>query len=106
MPTSVPRAVLRFSFAACLLASPARAENWPGWRGPVRTGVTTDSGVPTTWSATENVLWKVPVPGTGTANPVVWDDRVFLTASDGRDQGELHILCFDRDSGRERWHQR
>src|SRR5512143_2282919 len=51
-----------------LLAAPAHAENWPGWRGPARTGVTGDSGVPTTWSATDNVLWKVPLPGTGTAN--------------------------------------
>src|SRR5262245_22589722 len=89
-----------------LLATPARAENWPGWRGPARTGVTHDSGVPTTWSATENVLWKVPLAGTGTANPVVWDDRIFLTASDGRDQAELHVFCLDRDTGRERWHQR
>jgi len=93
-------------FLAGLFASNTPAENWPGWRGPARTGVTDDSGAPAIWSATENVLWKVPVPGTGTANPVVWDDRVFLTASDGRDQGELHVICFDRDTGRERWHRR
>ncbi len=87
-------------------ASPALAENWPGWRGPERTGVTKDSGVPIQWSATENVLWKTPLPGAGTSNPVVWDDRVFVTASEGRDQSELHVMCFDRDSGNERWHQR
>jgi outer membrane protein assembly factor BamB len=84
----------------------ARAENWPGWRGPERTGVTTDTGVPAAWSPTENVLWKVPLPGTGLSNPVVWGDRVFLTAAEGRDQGELHVVCFDRDSGRVRWHKR
>src|SRR5262245_40624597 len=87
-------------------AAPANGENWPGWRGPERGGVTSDRGVPTTWSATTNVLWKTPLPGTGTSNPVVWDDRVFLTASEGLEQGELHVLCFDRDSGRENWHQR
>lgn len=91
---------------AAVLASIAKAENWPGWRGPDRNGVTSDTGVPTTWSATENVLWRVPIPGTGTGNPIVWDDRVFLTASDGHDQGELHIFCFDRDTGRTRWHRR
>ncbi|MCX7423396.1 MAG: PQQ-binding-like beta-propeller repeat protein [Planctomycetia bacterium] len=82
------------------------AENWPGWRGPNRNGVTSDTGVPTTWSATENVLWKMPLPGIGTSNPVVWGDKVFVTASEGRDQGELHVICFDRDTGRELWHQR
>lgn len=82
------------------------AENWPGWRGPSRNGVTTETGVPTTWSATENVLWKSPLPGIGTSNPVVWNENVFITASEGRDHGELHVICLDRDSGRERWHQR
>lgn len=89
-----------------LVSSHLEAENWPGWRGPNRNGVTTDSGVPTTWSPTENVLWKSPLPGIGTSNPVVWDDKVFVTASEGRDQGELHVICFDRDTSRERWHQR
>jgi outer membrane protein assembly factor BamB len=67
--------------------------------------VTEDRGAPLTWSATENVAWKAPLVGTGTSNPIVWQDCVFLTASSGRDQGELHVICFDRDSGRERWHQ-
>src|SRR5215510_5913343 len=96
-------ALIVFSSA---VASSAEAENWPGWRGPLRTGVTSDTGVPMTWSPTENVLWKSPIPGTGISNPVVWEDRVFVTSSDGRDQSELHIICFDRDTGGERWHQR
>ena len=95
-----------FLSAIFLSAFPAFAENWPGWRGPNRNGVTSDTGVPTTWSATENVLWKSPVQGIGTSNPVVWGDKVFVTASEGREQGELHVIAFDRDTGRERWHQR
>jgi len=82
------------------------AENWPGWRGPRRDGVTSDAKVPTQWSPTENILWKAPLPGIGTSNPVVWEDRIFLTSSEGRDQGELHVMCFDRATGRELWHQR
>jgi outer membrane protein assembly factor BamB len=100
------RSLVFILLLALALPSSTDAENWPGWRGPLRTGVTTDTGVPTTWSPTENVLWKSAVPGTGISNPVVWGDRVFLTSSDGRDQSELHIICFDRDTGRERWHQR
>lgn len=89
-----------------VIAPSLRGENWPQWRGPQRTGVTADHGAPTTWSPTENVVWKAPLPGTGTSNPIVWDDRVFVTASDGRDQGELHVICFARDTGRELWHRR
>lgn len=84
----------------------ALAENWPGWRGPYRTGLTLETDVPTIWSPAQNVRWKAAVPGTGISNPVVWDDQIFLTSSEGRDQGELHVICFDRDSGKERWHQR
>jgi len=99
------RSVLPLLFVSAM-ALRAQAENWPGWRGPGRSGVTTDTGVPTTWSATEQVAWKTPLPGTGISNPVVWEDRVFITAAEGRDQGELHVLCLDRDSGRILWHRR
>lgn len=101
-----PRAIAALALIVGAVNSIAKSENWPGWRGPARTGVSGETGLPTTWSATENVLWKSPVPGTGTANPVIWEDRVFLTASGGRDQGELHVFCFDRDTGRTRWHRR
>ena len=101
------RLLLMASFAVCShLDHLSVAENWPGWRGPNRDGVTSDTGVLTNWSATENVLWRVPLPGIGTSNPVVWGDKVFVTASEGRDQGELYVICFDRNTGHERWHQR
>lgn len=95
-----------FCIAMSSLCGGACAENWPGWRGPLRTGVTSDTGVPESWSPTKHILWKAPLEGVGTSNPVVWDDRVFLTASLGRDQGELHVLCFARDTGDLRWRQK
>ncbi len=54
------------------VSSPARGENWPGWRGPQRNGVTSDQGAPGTWSSTSNVAWKAPLPGSGISNPIVW----------------------------------
>jgi len=85
---------------------PCWADDWPGWRGPLRNGVTSDTGVPTTWSETENIVWKTPLPGVGISNPVVWGDRVIVTASEGADHGELHVVCLDRVTGEERWHRR
>lgn len=95
-----------FTLLAMVCCPTIHAENWPGWRGPQRTGVTSDTGVVTKWSPTENIVWKSAVPGTGISNPVVWGDRVFVTASEGRDQGELHVICFDATNGKELWHQR
>ena len=55
--------------------------NWPQWRGPAGQGISADARVPLEWSATENVLWKVPIPGRGHSQPIVWGDRVFLTTA-------------------------
>lgn len=80
----------------------ARAENWPGWRGPRGDGTSLESQVPIRWSATENIAWKVPIPGTGHASPIVWDDRVFVVSC-LEDAQQRVVVCLDRDSGRTLW---
>ena len=51
---------------------------WGQWRGPEANGVARHADPPLTWSETENLAWKVQVPGRGTASPIVWGDKVFL----------------------------
>ncbi|HVW36998.1 MAG TPA: PQQ-binding-like beta-propeller repeat protein [Pirellulales bacterium] len=93
--------------ASCLLAfGQARGENWPGWRGPQRTGISGESNLPLKWSEKEGELWKVELPGSGISNPIVWEDRVFVTASEGPKQDELQLICLARDDGRELWRLR
>jgi outer membrane protein assembly factor BamB len=72
-------------FLLSLTASPALAESaddyWPMWRGSSFTGAAVKGNPPVTWSETENVKWKVKLPGTGTSSPVIWGDKIFfLTA--------------------------
>ena len=59
-----------------------------------------------TWSADSGVRWKTPLPGSGISNPIVWGEWVVCTCSDGARQQDLHVICLDRASGRERWHTR
>src|SRR5437016_9488840 len=82
------------------------AGNWPGWRGPAADGVSPETNLPTRWSRTENVRWKVPVRGAGVSCPVVWGERIFLTASEGRRNDQLHVYCHHRKDGRLLWHTR
>jgi outer membrane protein assembly factor BamB len=84
----------------------ARADNWPSWRGPEGNGVSADKNLPVHWSKTQNVRWKVAVPGAGVSTPIVWGERVFLTASDGRRNDRLHVYCHHRDDGRRLWQTR
>ena len=67
-----------------LSATGMRAENWPHWRGPSTTGVSTETGLPEHWSDTENVAWKSAVRGLGISSPIVWGDYVFVTSQIGR----------------------
>ena len=78
------------------------ANYWPGWRGPSAQGYVKGSGYPDTWSSTENLLWRVSVPGEGNSSPIVWRDRIFLTTSrtGGR---KLSLLSFRRTNGKRLW---
>jgi outer membrane protein assembly factor BamB len=72
----------------------ADAENWPQWRGPQGNGLSTETGIATKWSATENIAWRTPLPGPAGATPVVWGDRIFLTSAANADEGaDLLLLC-------------
>src|SRR2546428_610868 len=69
-----------FSLAVLLFAGPLTiAENWPAWRGPQDNGISTETDLPTHWSATENVRWKAPLPDRGNSSPIVWNNRIFVT---------------------------
>ena len=74
------------ALALVFLAAPAAAQSdppatgfdWPQWRGPLATGAAPESDPPSSWSETENVRWKVEIPGFGQASPIVWGDHLFL----------------------------
>ena len=75
---------------------------WPRWRGPSGQGLVDGSGYPDRWSATENVLWRSTVPGSGNSSPIVWADRVFLTTA--RDGGRrLYMLAYRISDGSLLW---
>ena len=78
------------------------AKYWPRWRGPSGQGLAAGSGYPDTWSSTQNVLWKTPVPGSGNSSPIVWSDRVFVTTAyeGGR---RVSVLAYRRSDGRLLW---
>ena len=90
--------------------------NWPQWRGPLGTGAAPSSNPPTTWSETENIRWKVPIPGQGHASPIAWGDRVFVLTAIQTDQSlpqeesdspaniyKFDIIALDRQSGNILW---
>jgi outer membrane protein assembly factor BamB len=100
---NVNATILRaLSLALLVGLQQARAENWPCFRGLTRQGVSTETNLPLTWSATENIVWKAAVTGDGWSSPIVWEDRVYLTAT--RDEGaSCWVLAFERATGKAVW---
>jgi outer membrane protein assembly factor BamB len=82
-------------------ATSALAENWPQWRGAKLDGISQEKNLPVKWSKTENVAWRLPLPGPAGSTPVIWDDRIFLTSIEN---DNLLLLCVDT-SGKEQWRQ-
>ena len=110
------------------VSAPSYEHEWPQWRGPWGTGVAPHGDPPMTWSESENVRWKIAVPGRGHGSPIVWGDRVFvLTAVEVEPESEarertpeggtqlrargIHpanpvrfvVLAFDRATGKLVW---
>ena len=73
------------------------ADNWPHWRGPSMDGISTETGLPTTWSPTENVAWKLPLPAFSGSTPIVWNDTVFLNVATERATGGIELWAVDRN---------
>ncbi len=55
--------------------------NWPQFRGANSDGLAAGATLPDTWSTTENVVWKSEIPGWGWSSPVIWGDKIFVTAA-------------------------
>lgn len=136
-----PSAKLFSALSATLLAalavaaprgSAAADSNWPQWRGPEGSGVSTERGLPEEWGETKNIRWKTPLPGKGHSSPVVWGKRVFVTTAvegpvvpgakaathliDGKEwrhpdsvgadhRHTFKVIALDRDTGRVVWEQ-
>jgi outer membrane protein assembly factor BamB len=80
----------------------AVSENWPAWRGPRGDGTSLERNVPVEWSATQNIAWKVPIPGKGHASPILWRDRIFVVTA-MKEQKQRLLLCLGRTNGKVLW---
>lgn len=118
--------IVLFILSLALTLPALQAEHWGSWRGPSDNGMA-ETDAPARWSDTENVKWKIEIPGRGHSSPVVWGDRIFVTTAipvgappppPAEPQGErrgpgggagplvehhFEVLCIDKNSGKKLW---
>jgi len=110
--------MLRRIFAAAVVLSVVvvsfvDAGDWTRFRGPNGSGVASDEQpAPTKWSPTDNIKWKIELPGPGLSSPIIVGDKVFVTcwSGYGTDDGsnnqedlKRHLICIDRKTGDTVW---
>ncbi len=94
--------------------SDVQGSDWDRFRGPNGTGISPDADpLPATFSETENLQWKVALPGAGVSCPIVVGDKVFVTCYSGygldrQNPGDIenlkrHLVCIDRATGKMLW---
>ncbi len=96
----------------CLVAGTGWAADWPQFRGPASAARAEATGLPTTWDAASNIVWKSELPGPGASSPVTFGGRIYVTCYSGygvddKEPGEMsqlkrHLVCLDRD-GKTLW---
>ena len=101
MRASAPLLVAALFGSVCVPTRLASASEWPQWRGPGLNGSSPDTGFAKSWSATEGVRWKTPLPGFSGATPAVWGDRIFVSSPNA--DKDLLLLCVHRKDGKVLW---
>lgn len=87
--------------------------DWPRFRGPTGQGTSPEKELPLTWSETENIAWKTPLPGSGASSPITFGDHIYLTSYTGflvpgeprgsQDDLKRQVIAFNRNGGEVLW---
>lgn len=111
--------VVMCCFAAWMLmaagAAPPQGSQWSQFRGPTGMGISDAKGLPVSWSQSENIAWKLAMPGPGASSPIVWGDRIYITCYTGYfvpgepggslEQLKRHLIAVRSADGTVIWNQ-
>lgn len=69
------------ALSVAIFASTGYAGNWPQFRGPDSSGLSTETALPAEWGMAKNIQWKIAIPGIAWSSPIIWGDRIFITTA-------------------------
>lgn len=89
-----------FSILPVLTFASLAQADWPQFRGPNASAVSSESKTP---GNDLKIAWNVNLPGRGLSAPIIVGDKLFLTAASGPEQAALHVFCFSTKDGSKLW---
>lgn len=84
-------------------AKPAKAADWPAFRGPGFQGIATESRAPVSWSDDRNIHWKVTLPRPGNGSPIVVAGQVYVTSAEDAEGRKRSLYALDANTGKQLW---
>lgn len=113
MKTKGQKWTIAVSLSLFCLSSSLSLADWQRFRGENGSAINIHAKLPYTWTDTQNVAWKLKLPGPGSSSPVISGDKVFITAYSGyglpsggggvKADLKRHLLCIDRQTGKVLW---
>lgn len=95
------RALILTATIGIMLTVTVRADDWPGWRGPKRNGVSTETGLLKTWPEEgPPQAWAINSAGYGYGAPSIADGKVFVM---GNGPEKEWVSCYDERNGKKLW---
>src|SRR5712671_764534 len=68
-------------WTALALTAVSADDTWPQFRGPQGGVAADDPTLPDSWGPSQNIIWKIDVPGRSWSSPIIWGDHIFLTTA-------------------------
>lgn len=108
----IKQATLAITLLTLGITGTASSGNWSQFRGPDGRGVSDETALPVQWSETQNLKWKLILPGEGSSSPIIHGDQLFITCYSGyggengsKEASDLkrHLLNVDPETGAIRW---
>ncbi len=98
------RAGICLGLSLLAAVSPSLSADWPGWRGPDRTGISKETGLLKEWpEGGPRLVWKADGLGGGYASISVVKGRIYGMGYRGEDEV---VWALDEATGKEKWHQK
>lgn len=99
----IMRHLLLCSLVVIALAAECAGEEWNRFRGPNGSGVSQAAGIPVSWTE-KDYRFQIDLPGSGNSSPVIWQQKLFVTAADVK-QSQRYLLCYSTSDGKLLWQQ-
>ncbi len=105
-------AIVTLPLAFAAVKAPTPSQDWSCFRGPTGMGLSDAKDLPEAWSASENLAWKIKLPGPGASSPVVFGDRIYITCYTGyfvpdekgsKEDLKRHLIALSLKDGKVVW---